>query len=95
MPIEFVLDDRLNRFYVAREQSDILAAFPRKEADWNIVPHLGHTNSAPFREDHPDHAFAKAMTGAFFARLPFLDHATILGLLLHGETASSRCSSER
>ncbi len=44
---ECVLDDRLNRFYVAREQAEILAAFPRKEADWDIVPHLGHTNRAP------------------------------------------------
>ncbi len=27
------------------------------------------------------------MTGAFFARFPFLDHAVILNLLLQGETA--------
>ena len=50
------------------------------------MPHLGHTNRAPFRDDHPDHAFAKELTGAFLAMLPKLDRDLILSLALHGET---------
>lgn len=82
---EFVLFEGLNRFYVAKEQTDILARFPREKAEWLVVPHLGHTNRAPFRDDHPDHAFSKELVGAFFARLPKLDPATQLALVMHGE----------
>ena len=83
---EFVLFEGLNRFYVAREQADILARFPREKAEWLVVPHLGHTNRAPFRDDHPDHAFAKDLVGGFLAALPRLDRDLILALVLHGET---------
>ncbi len=82
---EFVLYEGLNRFYVAKENADLLARFPREKAEWLVVPHLGHTNRAPFREDHPDHVFSKELAGAFFARLPTLDAATRLALVLHGE----------
>ena len=82
---EFVLFDGLNRFYVDRAETDLLARFPREKAEWLVVPHLGHTNRAPFRVDHPDHAFAKALTGAFPAMLPSLDRDQILSLVLHGE----------
>ena len=82
---DFVLDEGLNRFYVAREQADILAHFPREKAEWLVVPHLGHTNRAPFRDDHPDHAFARDLTGALLARLPQETEEEWLALLLHGE----------
>ena len=82
---EFVLFDGLNRFYVDRAETDLLARFPRQKAEWLVVPHLGHTNRAPFRDDHPDHEFAKALTGAFLAMLPKLDREQILALVLHGE----------
>ena len=82
---DFVLDEGLNRFYVAREQTDILARFPREKADWLVVPHLGHTNRAPFRDDHPDHGIARDLTGALFARLPAASEDEWLALLLHGE----------
>jgi FkbM family methyltransferase len=80
---EFVLFEDLNRF-------------PRQKAEWLVVPHLGHTNRAPFREDHPDHAFAKELVGAFFARLPKLDRGLLLDLLLAGEPGdlSARPSAE-
>ncbi len=83
---EFVLFDGLNRFYIAKEDTALLARFPREKADWNSVPHLGHTNRAPFRTDHPDHVFAKALTGALFAQLPRLDRGLMLECLLHGES---------
>ena len=83
---EFVLFEGLNRFYVAKENADILAHFPRQKAEWLVVPHLGHTNRAPFRDDHPDHAFAKELTGAFLAMLPKLDRGLLLEILLQGET---------
>lgn len=82
---EFVLFEGLNRFYVAREAGDILARFPRQKADWHAAPHLGHTNRAPFRDDHPDHAFAKALVGAFLKRLPMMDRASLLDLVTDGE----------
>jgi FkbM family methyltransferase len=72
---DYVLFDDLNRYYVAREDKALLARFPREKAEWLVVPHLDHTNRAPFRTDHPDHAFAKALTGAFMANLPMLDRA--------------------
>ncbi len=82
---EFVLFDGLNRFYAAKENPDIIARFPREKAEWLVVPHLGHTNQAPFRDDHPDHAFAKELTGAFFAGLPKMDRGRLLELVMFGE----------
>lgn len=82
---EFVLDEGLNRWYVAREDKDLLARFPREKAEWLAAPHLGHTNRAPFRDDHPDHAFARDFVGAFLAMAPRLDRAVLRGLLEHGE----------
>ena len=83
---EFVLFDGLNRCYVDRAEGALLARFPREKAEWLVVPHLGHTNRAPFRDDHPDHAFAQELTGAFLAQLPKLDREQLLRLVLHGET---------
>lgn len=83
---EFVLFEGLNRFYVAREAGEILARFPRQKADWHAAPHLGHTNRAPFRDDHPDHAFAKALVGSFLKRLPMMDRAILLDLVTDGES---------
>ena len=82
---EFTLFDGLNRWYVAREATDILARFPREKAEWLAVPHLGHTNRAPFRDDHPDHAFATDLVGAFLARAPRRDRDLLLDLVMHGE----------
>jgi len=82
---EFVLFDGLNRFYVDRAEREILARFPCEKAEWLVVPHLGHTNRAPFRDDHPDHAFAQELTGAFLALLPKLDREQLLDLVLHAE----------
>ncbi|MDO9442052.1 MAG: FkbM family methyltransferase [Beijerinckiaceae bacterium] len=78
---DFVLFEGLNRFYVAREDEALLARFPRQMADWNVVPHLGHTNRAPFRDDHPDHAFAKDLVGGFMAGLPGLDRDLVVDML--------------
>ena len=80
----FVLFDGLNRYYVAREDAALLARFPREKAPWLIVPHLGHTNRAPWREDHPDHVFAKLLVGNFLAGLPALDPEILLPILLRG-----------
>ncbi len=78
---EFVLFEGLNRFYIAREERELLARFPRTTADWRVVPHLGHTNRAPFREDHPDHAFARDLTGCFMAALPMMDRDRLVAML--------------
>jgi len=83
----FVLFDGLNRFYVAQEDEALIAQFPKTAAPWLVVPHLGHTNRAPDRIDHPDHAFAQALVAGFLARLPRLDPGLLLSFLLDGTEA--------
>jgi FkbM family methyltransferase len=83
---EFMMFDGLNRWYLAREASDLRERFPRAMSDWLVVRHLGHTNRAPFRDDHPDHTFAKDFVGAFLAKAPTLPRDLLLQLVLHGET---------
>jgi hypothetical protein len=83
------LFEGLNRIYVAREAGDILARFPRDKADWHAAPHLGHTNRAPFRDDHPDHAFAKRLVESFLKRLPCMDRASLLDLVTDSESAEA------
>jgi FkbM family methyltransferase len=78
----FVLFDGLNRFYVAREDEALIARFPKEPAPWLVVPHLGHTNRAPERSDHPDHAFARALVAGFLAKLPRLDPKLLLSLII-------------
>lgn len=80
----FGLDDGLNRFYVAAEDADLRQRLPSRPAPWLVVPHLGHTNRAPERVDHPDHGFAKALARNFLAGLPRLDRQVLLGLILAG-----------
>jgi hypothetical protein len=53
------------------------------------APHLGHTNCAPWRDDHPDHAFAKLLTQNFLAALPRLDPALVLDLVTRDESAEA------
>ena len=83
----FVLFDGLNRFYVAREDEALIACFPKAAAPWLVVPHLGHTNRAPDRTDHPDHAFARALVAGFLAKLPKLDPELLLSFILDGTGA--------
>jgi FkbM family methyltransferase len=83
----FALFDGLNRFYVAREETALIARFPKAPAPWLVVPHLGHTNRAPERADHPDHAFARALVASFLARLPRLDQELLLSLILDNSEA--------
>ncbi len=83
----FAMFDGLNRWYVANEATDVMARFPREKAEWTVAPHLGHTNRPPFREDHPDHPFARQLVGAMFARLPQLERDNWLQLVLHDEAA--------
>ena len=86
----FALFDGLNRFYVAREDEALIARFPRTAAPWLVVPHLGHTNRAPERTDHPDHAFASALVAGFLAKLPRLDRELLLSFILDGSEAELR-----
>ena len=90
----FVLFDGLNRFYVAREDEALIARFPKTPAPWLVVPHLGHTNRAPDRIDHPDHVFAQALVAGFLAKLPRLDRELLLSFLLDGSEAELRRKPE-
>jgi FkbM family methyltransferase len=82
----FVLFDGLNRFYVANEDHDLLQKFPKQPAPWLVVPHLGHTNRAIERSDHPDHLFCKALVARFLAHLPRLDASQLLAIIARDKT---------
>jgi FkbM family methyltransferase len=82
----FVLFDGLNRFYVAEEESGLRERFPKQSAPWLVVPHLGHTNRAIERSDHPDHAVAKALVAGFLANLPRLDRRLLLSMIVRDKT---------
>lgn len=87
---EFMLFDGLNRYYAAREAGDVLARFPRVKPEWGIVPTLGLWERAPTNPAHPDHALARALARGFLARLPALDTALLLDLLMDGFTREER-----
>jgi FkbM family methyltransferase len=82
----FVLFDGLNRFYVAEEETALIERFPKQPAPWLIVPHLGHTNRAIVRTDHPDHPFAATLITRFLANLPRLDHHQLLALIVRDKS---------
>src|SRR5947208_803928 len=87
---DFHLVDRLHRFYVSCEEEALIARFPKTPAPWLVVPHLGHTNRAPERSDHPDHAFARALVAGFLAKLPRLDPKLLRSLLIEESNAELR-----
>lgn len=77
----FAFEDGLNRFYVADEEAGLIERFPTEKAAWDAVRHLYEFGRAPDNPDHPDHALAHALVGAFLAALPRLPPETIRGLL--------------
>lgn len=74
---EFCLFDTLNRFYVAKEQPELLARMPRKRAPWDAVRHMYEIGRAPENALHPDHALARELVTGFLAGLPTADVATL------------------
>lgn len=83
----FSLDDTLNRFYVAREHSEILERLPSHRADWDAVRHMYEIGKAPENKAHPDHALAREITRGFWASLPLLDPQLLARLLARGRSA--------
>jgi FkbM family methyltransferase len=81
---EFVLFDTLNRFYVAKEQTGILARFPRERAPWDAVRHMYEIGRAPENASHPDHGLALELATGFWASLPELDPTLVSHLILRG-----------
>jgi hypothetical protein len=63
----------LNRFYVAEEEAELAARFPRDPTPWNAVRHLYEFGRAPDNAEHPDHALARKLVAGFLAALPRLD----------------------
>jgi FkbM family methyltransferase len=86
----FAFFDRLNRFYVAEEASDLLARFPPEPAPWHGVQHLWDHGRAPLRSDHPDHALAQVLLHGFLAELPCLSPALLSRLLERGLAATAK-----
>ena len=80
----FAFFDRLNRFYVAEEETALAARFPAEPAPWDRVGHLWDCGRAPERPDHPDHKLAQVLLQGFFAALPSLDPALLRRLIERG-----------
>lgn len=74
---EFCMFDTLNRYYVAKEQTDILARMPRQRAPWDAVRHMYEIGRAPEAALHPDHALARELVTGFLATLPATDAAPL------------------
>jgi FkbM family methyltransferase len=84
----FAFFDRLNRFYVAREEQHLKERFPQEPASWDRVQHLWDFGRAPERADHPDHALAKVLQAGFFAALPSLGPELLAQLAERGLEAA-------
>ena len=82
---DFVLFDTLNRFYVARECSDIAARFPRERAPWDSCVHMYEIGRAPVTARHPGHRLARDLARGLWASLPWLDPALLARLVLRGQ----------
>jgi FkbM family methyltransferase len=80
----FAFFDRLNRFYVAREEAALAARLPREPASWDSVQHLWDYGRAPDRPAHPDHALAQILLHGLFAALPSLDVDSMAALIERG-----------
>ncbi|MBO0758630.1 MAG: FkbM family methyltransferase [Bradyrhizobiaceae bacterium] len=78
---EFTLFDTLNRFYVAKEQVEILGRAPRERAAWKCVTHMYEIGRAPENTAHPDHALALELARGLWAHLPSLDRSILASLL--------------
>lgn len=79
----FVLFDGLNRFYVAGEQTALLARFPREKADWGAVIHAYEIGRA-HEPKHPDHDLAMDLAKGLWASLPLLEQTQLGQLLARG-----------
>ncbi len=77
----FALFDGLNRFYVAAEETELLARHPKQPASWGAVRHLYEFGRAPDNPQHPDHALARRLVSAFLASLPGRADESLAALL--------------
>jgi FkbM family methyltransferase len=77
----FTLFDSLNRFYVAREQTDILSRAPRERAAWDSATHMYQIGRAGDGSAHPDHALALELARGLWASLPSLDRSVLTAIL--------------
>ena len=96
---DLALNDRLNRFYVAREAADIRARLPKTPAPWDGVAHLWDEGRAPHSPGHIDHALARTLEHGLMALLPslapeLLEQALRLGLKLEAGAAPSTTQIE-
>lgn len=70
---EFCLFDQLNRFYVAKEATDVLARMPRERQPWESATHMYEIGRAPENAKHPEHQLATELSRGFWASLPEID----------------------
>ena len=90
----FALFDRLNRFYVAEENPDILGRIPSTVAPWSSVRHMYEIGRAPENPHHPDYLLAQDLARGFWASLPYLDRELIVSLLSRARRYSSQAEIE-
>ena len=84
----FAFFDKLNRFYVAAEETELAARFPSEPAPWDRVGHLWDCGRAPDRPEHPDHALARTLIAGLMAELPSLEPAVLHRLVARGLEAT-------
>ena len=86
----FVLDDTLNRFYVANEAEDVLERFPRQRAAWDSATHMYEIGRASENPAHPDHALARDLSRGLWASLPHLEPELLARLIVAGRVGQER-----
>jgi len=91
----FMLFDTLNRFYVAEEQPEIAARFPKERAPWGAVTHMYEIGRAPENQNHPEHALTRVLARGFWAALPYLDRQQLADILARGRLPSNASEAEQ
>ena len=81
---EFCLFDRLNRFYVAKEATELRAKLPAEASPWDRVAHLWDEGRAPHNPKHGDHELARTLEHGLMALLPGLEPKLLETLILKG-----------
>lgn len=78
----FAFSDGLNRFYVPRNEEELLTRFPKSPTPWDAVAHyyeLGRPHQ--LKPEHPDRALTERLIKGFLATLGLMSESGIMALL--------------
>ncbi|MCA0399666.1 MAG: FkbM family methyltransferase [Proteobacteria bacterium] len=77
----FAFTDELNRFYVRKEEEELVGRFPAAPTPWNAVTHFYELGRAHENVAHPDRMLTERLIKGFLATIGTLSEAEILALL--------------